>query len=114
MRANCRKQANGLPECDPRKNQWDVNTHVDDCPNGITRQAPWRAQQITIQEKPTNTANVYIGDHNLVKATLAGCARVLVSGAVMELGYGSMGIQLDDLFGDTDTANNVLLITLVG
>jgi hypothetical protein len=87
---------------------------VDDCPNGITRQAPWRAQQITIQAKPTNTANVYIGDHNFVKATLAGCARVLVSGAVMESGYGSMGIQLDDPFGDTDTANNVLLITLVG
>lgn len=71
--------------------------------------------QITIQANPANTGNVYIGGAALNKATLSNVGLVLTptSPPVSLASFGG-AITLDDLWADTATNGNIVLVTLVG
>jgi hypothetical protein len=81
---------------------------------GLTIPINMTYQQVTIQAHPSNTGNIFIGGPALNKGTSANVGAVLIPGASLVLGYGERGVSLDDLWADTATNNNIVLLTLVG
>lgn len=69
---------------------------------------------IGVQAAPGNTGNVFVGGAAINKATLSNVGLVLIPGAFASLGQYGGFTTLDDLWADTATSGNILLLTLIG
>jgi hypothetical protein len=81
--------------------------------------ATLRGYQIQLQAAPGNVAakNIYVGNSNMVVSTKVGCGMALLSGSQpISLGQFGGGIDIADLYIDTDAASNgteKILITIL-